>query len=306
MGGISLPAWSAAAISGSGRILVYAASKAEQSALAAREKHTAGLISNLATPFRPPQWSVGIPAMTMLTIPAEYSGAYTYSDPESKSRTGQAAGTAADGTPLFKTTTAIHATGNPLYLVFDGVMHISHSQRMIPTEHPVQDGANLSNHIRATQAIISMEVLMTDVLPAYAKGQWTGNQSKSVACFQTLDALRLNRVPLILTTRLKTYSPIFILDVVPDETVKTRYGFRGRIELKQLNLFSVATQTISARDQTTNSTTLGQTNPTAVPAGVNSQNKLLSPSQVQKLLGDVIGAGNYSSNNATTINSVTP
>jgi hypothetical protein len=237
----------------------------------------------------------------MLTIPAQYvqtNGSQPTSSGASNTTNG-ITGAAATVTGLQAPSQA-PPNAVPQYLVFDGVMRLSHSQQMVATEHPVQNTANLSDHIRATQAIVTMDVLMTDVLPAYAAGQWVGNQSKSIACFQTLDNLRLNRIPLTVTTRLKTYYPMFIMNVVPDETVKTLYGFRGRIEFKQLNLFSLATQTVSARTQTTDSTTLGQTNPTAVPAGVTSQNGVPNAAAIQASSSTVIGAGYWDSNNVAS------
>ena len=69
-------------------------------------------------------------------------------------------------------------------------------------------------------------------------------------------------------------------------------------------LFSVATQTSSARNQTTGSSAIGTTAAQPVPAGVTAQNGLpstatgvQSSSQLQSESGSVIGAGNWSSNN---------
>jgi len=279
MGGISLPALNAASIIGGGSLVVFAQ----------QGGNSADQIGS-ASSYRPPQWSS--PAMTMLTIPAQYV--------QSIQAPQQVAAPVynAQGSQISAQVTA-PPNAVPTYLVFDGVMHISHSQQMVATEHPVQNSANLSDHIRASQAIVSMDVLMTDVLPAYASGMWSGNASKSVACFQTLDSLRLNRIPLTVTTRLKTYYPMFIMNVTPDETVKTRYGFRGRIEFKQLNLFSVASQNVSSRSQSLDSNTIGQTNPTPVPAGVTAQNGLTASEQnfLMQSQGDIAGSGDWSSNN---------
>jgi hypothetical protein len=206
-------------------------------------------------------------------------------------------------------TPAVSANTTPQYLVFDGVMRISHSQPMTATEHPIQDAANLTDHIRANQANITIDVLMTDVLPAYAIGQWTGNASKSISCFETLDALKLQRVPLTLTTRLKTYYPVFIMNVIPDDTAQTQFGLRCRVEFRQMFLFNVATQTTSARNQTTGNSSIGTTGTQPVSQGVTSQNGLpststgvQSSSQLQSQSGTVIGAGNWSSNNTGQIN----
>jgi hypothetical protein len=242
-----------------------------------------------ANPFRPPQWSS--PALTMITVPASYVNS-------------QSAGSANPLNAISGSSPAVPANTTPQFLVFDGVMRVSHSQPMTATEHPIQDAANLTDHIRANQATITMDVLMTDVLPAYAVGQWVGNASKSISCFDTLDALRLARVPLTLTTRLKTYSPVFIMNVIPDDTAQTQFGLRCRVEFKQMFLFSVATQTNSARNQTTGSSAVGTTAAQPVPSGVTAQNGLpssstgvQSSSAIQTQSGAVIGAGNWSSNN---------
>ena len=279
MGGISLPALSSTPITGAGAIVVYAGSAKEKAALAGRLNSALGVVNGQ---FRPPQWSQ--PAMVMLTVPAAYV-------------TSQGSSTPAPGAVTQSTATPANAV--PQMLVFDGVMRVSHSQHARATEHPIQDGANYSDHIVLEPAHLTLDILMTDVLPDYAPGgnpSWVGNASKSVACFQTLDNLRAARVPLTVTTRLKTYSNMFIVDFTPDETVKYRYGLRGTLELRQLNLFTVATATVSARSQTTASTAIGQTAITPVPAGVTSQNSVptLSQDSINAILQ---GAGNWSSNN---------
>lgn len=290
MGGSIIPALGAPAILGAGQLRVFSA---------IGDKLAENAVLNLAVPFRPPQWAQ--PALTMLTIAAQYVQS---NGPQQVAQGGANVATViAAAVSSLSGTSAATAPPNatPAYLVFDGVLRISHSQPMVATEHPVQNSANLSDHIRAQQAVISMDVLMTDVLPAYAVGMWVGNSSKSIACFQTLDNLRLNRIPLTLTTRLKTYYPVFIMNITPEDTVKTRYGFRGRIEFKQINLFSLATQTVSARTQTTGSTTQGQTNPTPVPAGVMSQNGVPNAAAIQSGTSTSIGAGIWSSNNSGSI-----
>lgn len=276
MGGISLPAFSSTLITGPGGIVVYAEPAQQQAAPAGRLNSALGVVNGLDTQFRPPQWSQ--PAMVMLTVPAAYV-------------ISQGSSTTAPGAVTQSTATPANAV--PQMLVFDGVMRASHSQHARATEHPIQDGANYSDHIVLEPAHLTLDILMTDVLPDYAPGgnpSWVGNSSKSVACFQTLDNLRAARVPLTVTTRLKTYQNMFIVDFTPDETVKYRYGLRGTLELRQLNLFTVATATVSARSQTTASTAIGQTAVTPVPAGVTSQNGVSNSTTA-------IGAGNWSSTN---------
>jgi hypothetical protein len=293
MGGISLPQVSSTALLGVGSIVVFAESATEQASSFANQQALLGQVAGQDVQFRPPQWSQ--PALTMLTVPANYVQAQNGNSAVG----GTSTGAVAPSSPAAPSPNTV-----PQYLVFDGVMRVSHSQRARPTLHPIQDNANVTDHIILDPAHLVMDVLMTDVLQPYAQGQWVGNPSKSISCFETLDNLRQARVPLTITTRLKTYVNMFVVDVQPNDTVKERYGLRATVEFQQIFLFNVATQTVSARSQTTGSTTIGQTNPAPVPAGVQSQNGLpstatdvLSPEAIQAVEGNVIGAGNWSSNN---------
>lgn len=251
--------------------------------------------------YRPSQWSAQ--AQVMITIAAQYAQVLGFQQPQQTS--AQVIDSQANPSP---TGTPAPANATPTFLVFDCVTRLNHSQPMTATEHPVQDSANITDHVKLNQAHISIDVVMSDVMPAYAAGQWIGNASKSLACFQTLDNIRSSRIPLTLTTRLKTYNNVFIMDILPDESVKSLHGFRGRIEFKQIFIASVSTLAVSARPQSTDNTSQGQVNPLPVPAGVQAQNGLPStatraPSsaQLQSTRGTVIGAGNYSSNNTSAL-----
>ncbi len=284
MGGISLPAIAAPLITGVGGIVVYAASQTGAANQAANNNNALDQVNGLDVQFRPPQWSVGLPAQTMITVPAAYvqSANVPQSSVGAVNPNSPSASTAANAVPQF--------------LVFDAILRASHSQRSDPTEHPVQLGANLTDHVVLRPAHLILEVLMTDVLPAYATGQWVGNSSKSVSCFQILDALRAARVPLTVTTRLKTYKNMILLDIVPEETVKTMHGFRGTVELQEIFTFGVSTLTVSPRSQTTGATNLGPVNQQAVPTGVNTQNNVPEAATWQAEFGTVLGSGTWSSN----------
>jgi hypothetical protein len=289
MGGIAIPQVASTAMLGAGEIIVYAYSKSLQAKQAAGNQALLGTVAGLDTQFRPPQWSA--PALTMLTVPANY---ITNTQQVSSQIVDNAGNQVA--APVVRTSPA----AQPQYLVFDGVMRLSHSQKLRMTSHPIQDGANVTDHAYLDPAHLIMDVKMTDVLPDFSPNGtpcWVGNQSKSISCFQTLSNLRAARVPLTVTTRLMTYTNMFIIDVQPLDTVKTRYGLEATVEFQQIFLFSVASQAVSARQQTTDTTTLGQTNPTPVPAGVTAQQGMPSsstgapsPAAIQQSTGKVIGA----------------
>jgi hypothetical protein len=292
MGGLTtIPLLPAAELAGMGAVRVFASQ--------------GNLTSAPAGHFRPPQWAE--PALYMITIPPPYVNTPATStgitDNGAPSDQGAADGAVANFT-MSVNVKPPPPTAQAKNLVFDGVMRSSHSQRARPTRNPIQTGANLTNHILLDPANVTLDVYMTDVLPAFAEGQWVGNTSKSISCFMVLDALRAARVPVTLTTRLKTYTNMVLVDILPDESNATRYAFKARVEFEQIFVGQVATVTYSARPQTTGDTALGTTQVTQPTQGVVSQNGLPSAatgaptsSILQQQTGTVQGAGNWSSNN---------
>lgn len=302
MGGIILPALPSSVIFGVGQVRAFATQLA-----ISRNPGT-------ATPYRPRQWSK--PPLNMITIPAAYVQTPSSASSNSSITGGgnpTAASSAEGAQAAFVMSVSVNTVTQPpntapSYLIFDGVIRSRPSQRATPTRLPIQTQANITDHVLLNPPSLTMEVFMTDVLPARVAGQWVGDPSKSVSCFKVLSALRAARVPLTITTRLATYVNMIIADIIPDESRKTRYAFHAQVEFEGINVASVATQAYSARPQTTGTTALGTTQVTAPAAGVVSQNELPSTSTgapsaaaLQKVVGTVQGAGNWSSNNTSGI-----
>jgi hypothetical protein len=255
--------------------------------------------------WRPPQWSKA--ALYMITVP----GAYVADAAVNTTNTpvGSSPQSDADGNMSITMNVLLKPATPPppQYLVFDGVMRASHTQQARPTQYPVQNQANFTDHVILEPARLSLDIIMSDAIQSYADGQWVGNPSKSISCFLVLDSLRAARVPLTVTTRLKTYYNMTLVDVVPEETPRTRHGLRARLEFQEVYIATVstsATNGVSARQQTTDENQLGPTNTTPVPAGVQNQNGLPSTSTgvpstpaLESQNGAVNGAGNWSSNN---------
>lgn len=252
-------------------------------------------------PWRPPQWSQ--PALYMITVPGAYAPVL---GPSTTTASDNGAGTI----KVDVSANLIPANQPPTYLVFDGVMRASHTQQARPTRYPVQNQTNFTDHVILEPAHLSMDISMSDAVQAYSDGVWVGNPSKSVSCFQVLDALRAARVPVTVTTRLKTYTNMILTEVVPEESVRTLHGLRARLEFQQIFVATVTSsvQGVSSRQQTTDTTTLGPTNTTPVPSGVQAQNGLPSTAtgigssdSLQQTTGTVNGAGNWSSNNTGSL-----
>lgn len=146
--------------------------------------------------------------------------------------------------------------------VFDAIRRAGHKLRAIPTRHPLQTGFNTSDHVIVQPAALILEVSMSDAIAAYSNGpgmqMWGSNPSKSVAAFQQMEQLMIQRQLLTVNTRLKTYTNMVLIDMETEETHRTYFGGLAMIlSFEQLFFNEVALQTDSARAQTTAETQLG-------------------------------------------------
>lgn len=230
-------------------------------------------------PYRPAVWSR--PAPTVLTVPPARTAA-TY-----------------DANGVLQT--QVRASTS---YVFDAVLRIGHNTSMTITSKPIQTGANIADHAYQNQARIGLDIGMSDAMDSYASGMWTGASSKSVSAYQTLQRLMQQRVPLTLTTRLNTYSNCLIESVDAPDTNLTRYGLKAAVVLKQIFTAQVASVTISARPQTTDTNDNGTAQGTAPTSALSGQHQIPSPSYptvtpdaLQNVQGTVPNAGKWSSNN---------
>lgn len=155
--------------------------------------------------------------------------------------------------------------------VFDAVIGLEHDQRLVKTQHPVQTGADISSHAYLMPAHLALYVGMSDAIAAYKPGMWVGNPSKSVSAYQQMIALQAARVPLVVTTRLRTYNNMLIVCVAPHEDHKTIKGLKMRVELEQIFTASTGPAAVSTRSNDTNSTGLGPVNPQPVPPTTQKQ-----------------------------------
>lgn len=214
--------------------------------------------------WRPPQWSAKTSAVAV-TVPAGYSA------PQPSSATDPA-------TNNYTLTTA--PTAAQTY-VFDAVLSIEHEQTLTKTMHPVQSSVAITSHAYLDPARLVLYVLMSDVVGQYVAAnqtqapyiqQFIGYNSKSVSAYQQMLTLQAARVPLTVTTRLRTYNNMLISSITPTEDSRTTTGARFRLMFEQIFIASTQqTSAASTRPNDTGSTSLGSVNTTTVPTTVDNQ-----------------------------------
>jgi hypothetical protein len=229
--------------------------------------------------WRPPQWIGPDTAKVIITFPGQGNASQYSSSSASNSS----------------------LPSGPTLYAFDAEMQIDHEQRLQSTEHPTQTGASISDHAFVMPARLVLDVGVSDVMAQYPTSSWAGAASKSVAAYQTMLALQLSRIPLEITTRLRTYQNMIIEGLAPVETHKTIASLRMRVEFRQIFVADITQTPTSARPQDTQVTNRGNVNPQPPSAAVIQQNNVTGVTDAPAVPSAAIGAGNYSSVNTDNL-----
>lgn len=230
--------------------------------------------------FRPPNWSavnttaIIVPANTLPNV------------------------TSANGEPLPNSGFTVGAT----LLVFDVVPRIEHRQEVTKTTHPIQTGANITDHAYIEPARVVLEIGMSDAVDSFQPGMWTASPSKSVSAYQALLAILKSRRPVQITTRLQTYQNMLLRTLTPIESAETRYGLRAAASFEEVLTASVTLigggssgLVDSLRPQATDENSTGTVQTVPPSASLIGQNNV-SEWPPAASYPYVPGAGNWSSN----------
>lgn len=125
----------------------------------------------------------------------------------------------------------------------DFVFSTEHKMNLKATQHPVQNGASITDHSIMEPDEVILEIGMSDTV--------TGAETNhSVNAFQLIRAIMQKREPLTLTTRLNTYRDMLITSISAPDDVNTMFALKASIYLQQIKITTVATvsvqQTVSA------------------------------------------------------------
>lgn len=170
-----------------------------------------------------------------------------------------------------------HKSGELVYcktniagLFFDAILNVSTEHTATITQHPVQSGANISDHMYLEPVQITMEVGMSDAMASMVMGQWAGdNASKSVNAYRKLVELQAARIPFTVLTRLNTYDNMVVKAISVNDDFHTKTGLRATVSLQQLIVADVATEKVSAREWTSGSdANRGEIQPREVPTSI--------------------------------------
>jgi hypothetical protein len=158
------------------------------------------------------------------------------------------------GSPLTSiTTSTVDASGNQSssVYVFDAILRSDHHESVQPTMYPIQSGAAMTDHSFVMPSDLVLEIGESDVMDSFTSGQFSSSPSKSVGAYETLQSIRTSRIPVTVTTRLKNYTNMLLVDMAAPDDVKTRFGLRVRVRFHEIFTGTVAVAVNSARPSAT-------------------------------------------------------
>lgn len=166
-------------------------------------------------------------------------------------------------------------TANDLILIktnvggwfFDAFLRLDHTSKLTITTHPVQTGANISDHAYLEPKELTIEIGMSDTAKSLADNQFEGGWSRSVKAYEILRSLQASRIPMQVLTRLGVYQNMLIETITVPDDYRTLYGLRATITMKEILVATVQTVKISSNPHITDSTNRGDLN--AVPVKPN-------------------------------------
>lgn len=159
--------------------------------------------------------------------------------------------------------------------IFDAYFSINHESGLTITEHPVQSGANISDHAYMEAKTLIFEIGMSDVMQdTIGKdiSKFNGDSSsRSVNAYKILKQLQEERLPIEVITRLGTYKNMLIETISTQEDNKTTYGLRATVTLKEIFVVQVTTVKISERPHKSEETNEGVVKPQKLDESIASR-----------------------------------
>ena len=140
---------------------------------------------------------------------------------------------------------------------FDGYLNLSVNSSLEITQHPVESGSAISDHSYMKRREISMTILMSDVHESLVAGQFEDSWSRSTSAWKILEKIQSERLTVSVLTRVGLYQNMLIQSLTANDTDIQLFGLRADVTLVELPVARVRTVEISAADQTTVNTEMG-------------------------------------------------
>ncbi len=133
-------------------------------------------------------------------------------------------------------------------ITFDATPNETHQRTATPTRNPVEQGADLTDHVRLQPKVYSAEIWYSDAPVSFLSIATTGvgaitdfdnRSSRSVTGFKTLEKLWSDRIPFDIVTRMYSYRNMVITSLSVPRNAETGNVMRARISLQEIQIVSL-------------------------------------------------------------------
>jgi hypothetical protein len=156
--------------------------------------------------------------------------------------------------------------GNGYY--FDAVFKIDQSLQNRITEHPVQNGANISDHVYNLPHTVTLEIGMSDSMESYKAGQFTGGRTRSITAYNVLVNTWRDKDRVLVWTRYGGIENCVIERIDIQDDYKTARGLRATVAFRQIITVGLKTTKVSARPHAMQETKKGPVQTTTPNASI--------------------------------------
>jgi hypothetical protein len=146
---------------------------------------------------------------------------------------------------------------SPSTYYFQAMLRAYHAERAVPTKHPVQGGASISDHVMIEPAELLLDVGFSDAQANPSPDQYSGGSSQSVTAFQLFQSIKNARVTCTLVTRLCIYQNMILEEISAPENQETVAAAFITLRFAQILIGTVSTVPASSRPQLTGSSPTG-------------------------------------------------
>lgn len=132
-------------------------------------------------------------------------------------------------------------------IVVDATVQEEHKSSCDLTENPVEDGAKITDHVQLKPKELSIDGVISDTPlgasfvqnfqnSSSSSGNSLSNSSRSIDAYQQLLELQKSREPFTVTTGLKQYTNMILVDLSVPRTVSTANAIHFKASMKEIRI----------------------------------------------------------------------
>lgn len=131
---------------------------------------------------------------------------------------------------------------------FDAVTKVTYTHDLEVTTHPVQTGAEITDHSYMQPKSLELIVCMSDVMVSRFGSQFSGSWSRSRAGWEILCKLQENRVPVSVLTRLGRYDNMIITSLSQtDNNSNDHTALHATVSLQEVLMAQISYAKVSSQ-----------------------------------------------------------